>query len=750
MTVFEPVVATPDQLPRFVECPNVSVFPPVAVFDPDAPEVHHGFGEILELRADVPFTAGALTDRKVSFPRRAGDRPSNPWGLVTVYVEARGPARPSGGGRAPEVTATLAAGCYCLRTRAGTLAADGALDRRVKAACDLVDEPARRVLDLTAVPPPSFRLARCDGLGEVTAPRNTLLSPGPAVCLFATLCGNQGGNRDCFRCEQPCAELTDLSRAPVLFTVTPARQAADPDDDAQVVLTDENGRARPTIPIFDCREALTIRASVLGSSRPPVDFPVTCVDEPESFSCVEEQRLGMSDPRVIDMTVLPVSTLGGCTETEPAGCDRVVALTRSGERAVVEVRHRDPALETVRLTFEGEQPRAVHGFLYDALRRTRPALAVATAGSGASDVARLRIYAWIGGRLELVHGPDDLLVAGRCPTWRCGSGEPCGAAGLECGAGEICRAERCVDGSSCALRFPFGTSVVIEARRLDDDAFADLVVGNSAGLPVAFFYSAGAVAGRMYRAGGCECARFGQPPTAFTFRTLGGSETPTGRSDLVFGSGTGAFVKYASNLGDRRAVSCGGLVSLRDPRGVRDIAPARFRCAAGQPVCDGFEDAVILFEQGRAGSVLDDPGVIRVLYGGPTDLGAVEDPLSAPDTTLVVHPRVFENRTEARDPHRVRVADFNGDGFEDLAVLYRASREIRLWYGSGRGGLGEGRRSVTLDDCSEALEPVDEACPASAPFATPDQDGDGRAELVVSCRPSGGATLRYFEPGPSR
>ena len=749
VSIFEPILTSPDQTPRFVACSHVSVFPPMADVDPGALGTLAGSGEVLKAREDVAFTPGEPVEWEVSFPPLSRGRPSNPWGVVTVYVEARGDARTAGSEGQERTDATLAAGCYCLRTQDGTFGSDPVLDQRVKAACDPVDDLPNqgegRILELAAVAPPAFELGRCDGLGEVAAPRNAVLSPGPAVCLSASLCSDSVGNRDCFACEQPCEELGDLSRAPVLFTVVPARQTGRPDDDAQVVLTDEDGRARPTFPIQNCPEELTIRARVLGSPDAPVDFSVTCVDEPDAFSCVEEQRLGPPESTVVDMTVLPISTVGGCTETEPAACDRVVALSRAGPSgAVVEVRHRDPAVELSRLTFENEEPQAVQGFLYDAVQKTRPALAVVTADP--SRAVRLRVYAWLDGRLQLVHGPDDLLMAGRCATWRCGSGDPCGGGQACPRADEVCRGSRCVEGAPCDVVVPVGASVVLEARRLDTDAYADLVVGSSAELPVAFFYSEGASSGRLYRAGGCECARFGQPPTALAFITLGGSRTPVGASDLVFGSGRGSFVQYASSLGDRTVVSCGGLISLRDTRGVRDVARARLRCAAGQAGCDVFEDAIILSEQGSGGG-LEEPGFIRVLYGGPTDLGEVDDPLSAPGTNLVLHPRVLENRADPRDPRSLRVADFNGDGFDDVAVLYRASQEVHLWYGSGRGGLGEGGRGVILDDCPDALDPVDEACPASAPFATPDQDGNGRSEIVVSCRLAGSSsTLRYFEP----
>lgn len=750
VSVFEPIVTSPDGDTQFVDCQNISVFPPLADVDPEGLDARANLGEVLKVREDVPFAAGEGVDWNVSFPRLSGKTAGNPWGVVAIYVEARGEARTA---QRPtrRVTATLAAGCYCLRTQEGS-ALDPALDQRVKATCDLVDtaqdSTEQRVLALTSVAPPQFKLSRCEGTDQVTAPRNAELSPGPAVCLSAVRCDDQQGNRDCFECDQPCDELTNLSKAPILLSIDPPRQTGSTDDDGQVVLTGEDGRATASLPIFDCQQDLTIRATVLGGAQAPVDFSVTCVNEPESFACSQEDQL-VPGASAVDMTYIPISSLGDCSQTNPAGCDRVVVMTSTGaNRAVVELRHPNVTVAPEILTFADERPHAVHGFLYDAVQKSRPALAVVTANLRGREEALLRVYEWIEGRLTLIHGPGELLSAGRCARWRCGSEDPCGP-GQSCTLpGEICQeaSGQCIEGEPCDLVLAFQASVSIDDRRLDDDDYADLVIGSSTELPMAFFYTEGAGPEQLYAVGECECARFGQSPKSFAFVTLGGSANPGRSSDMVFGSEGGTFVKYTSSVRGRKTVACGDLISLKDGKSVRDVARARFRCAGASSECLAFEDAVVLSAQGISGGSLDEPGFIRVLYGSAVDLGVPAEPLSEPDTHLVLRPRVFAQRDEPRDPRSIRIGDFNRDGYQDLAVLYRTSEEVHLWYGSGRGGLGEGARGVILSNCPTALNPLDERCPASAFFATPDQDGDGASEVVVACRLSEANTLRYFTP----
>ena len=77
---------------------------------------------------------------------------------------------------------------------------------------------------------------------------------------------------DCVECPS-C--LTDKANVPVQFTVEQPGGTTGPL--TQIVLTDQNGRARPPIILDDCEQPIQIRARVVGRPDAVVVYDVTCL-----------------------------------------------------------------------------------------------------------------------------------------------------------------------------------------------------------------------------------------------------------------------------------------------------------------------------------------------------------------------------------------------------------------------------------------------------------------------------------------
>jgi hypothetical protein len=274
-------------------------------------------------------------------------------------------------------------------------------------------------------------------------------------------------------------------------------------------------------------------------------------------------------------------------------------------------------------------------------------------------------------------------------------------------------------------------------------------------LPISIFYSGASSGSALYSDAGCSCGTFGQAPTAFEFANLGGpGEAPTPRNpDLVIGAPGGAFVKYGTELADGPVLTCGQSNRFGELVPVRDVSRGRFACDPdrGRPGCAPYDDVVVVSAKALGGGTFDDPGTIRVIFGGPNDLSTAAGGARLSGVEAELRPLTFLGRSEPKDPRSGEVADFNGDGFDDLAVLYGASsEEVHVWLGAANRGLGEVAEGIILEECANSDIPGTTCTPLRR-FATPDLDGDGRAEVVVVCDPSSpSARLRWFSPRVER
>jgi hypothetical protein len=813
VTAFEPFMYPPEMNadPILVECGDFGVFPPtrkpftigdqVVTIDPDQISTTAGLGRL-------------LTDMRVSdsFPLEGGEwsvglqklaqSAKNPWGAVMVYIEARGEVRApqaQGGG---QVSATLLAGCYCVSTLDGNYGANPQLDQQVRNACPQLslNSGSSREVQLKSVLDPVFHLEACS-VQQLTAPKSQALSPGPAVCITTTRCddpaagggGGTGPSGACFKCQQPCSELTDEKNVPILFTVDQAGGSSMPKQ--QIVLTDMGtpdnnmiGTARGEVTVDDCASPITVHAQVVGRPDTNVDFSVSCVSPVTGFACKDETLLPvMKEPA--DMTTIP----GVHGEK-----DVIAVLYDSGQHASVEVRDQTGVLSTV--DYPGETARAVKGYAYDLAMRPqdqgRAVLAVVTSKTIqalAKEQIQVYLYEWASGQLRTHDGSP---MPGKpfnqdCTRWNC----PCqiaksyiesttGMSGCMTPGPPLCTSlgdvvmpgdpmcgmplEMCsatspatcscpgstFDPCSCHLAVEFQTEVTVETADLDYDGKADLAIGTSSDLPINIWYSSETSTVGLYK-DDCSCGRFAQAPT--TFELLDFGTPPPDKPghplvDLVIGAPGGAFVRYATLEGDGRGkIECeqperfGGLVP------VRDLARGFFQCNPQVPgnTCEGLQDLVMVAARSLGGGSFEDPGTIRVIYGSDADLSKDDRLFERAGATIELIARALPMHEDPRDPRSARVGDFNNDGNDDLAVLFGSTEEVHIWLGSGNKGLGEVNNGINLDSCETAPAPTAKCSPLRQ-FALADLDGTGTKQVLVICDPTAMARLRRYAPMVSK
>jgi hypothetical protein len=717
VTAFEPI-RTPDDAdaPELIRCDQVGVFPPTRTVDPDNITAEANLGRVLsEPRESQEFPFDG--DWSLAIPK-VNPSPDNPWGAVMIYIEARGEARApeeQGGGSVP---ATLLTACYCLRTLEATHK-NRQLDQQVKSACPLLSENAGKIRDLEFQPViTSAFYVEPRGVQQPTAPKNQVLAPGPVARVLARRCdeGPAGGG-DCFRCMQPCKELENRGNVPVMFTVDQPGGATGPA--RQIALTDEKGFVRAEITVDDCSSPIKVRAQIVGRDE-TLDFDVGCVNPVKELECANEVRLG-SGREPTAMTRLP---------GPPGQPDSVAILFDAGQRASLEIRNPDRPDQTIPMEWVGEAARAVHGFYYELGASpqddSRPILAVVTSKTVMSrEQVYLRLFEWTGTELRPTNPGlfDQDCATCICPTT---PGQP------PC---------------DCQLMVQFQTEVTVTTADLDGDRRADLVLGTSADLPVTTYFSSGAspAVGQLYIGDNCRCAKFAQAPTTFELIDFGGmGEGPLmSMTDLVIGAPGGSFVKYATGTSTVNRLSCGQPSRFGNLVPVRDLARGRFACnpLVAETGCNAYEDVVIVAAKSLGGGSFDDPGTISVVFGTDQDLSLDENLYERPGSTLELLPLTLEGEEAPKDPRTVEVGDMNADGNDDIAVLFGSSEEIHIWLGSSNRGLGEVEKGVNLEVC-EGTEP----CSPLRQFALADFDGDGAREIAVICNPTAEPRLRRYVP----
>ena len=138
----------------------------------------------------------------------------------------------------------------------------------------------------------------------------------------------------------------------------------------------------------------------------------------------------------------------------------------------------------------------------------------------------------------------------------------------------------------------------------------------------------------------------------------------------------------------------------------------------------------------------DDRGLLRIIYGDRINLTRIDDePMDIRNSAhFDLSPLTFAGRSPPQGPRSAEVGDFNGDGRDDLAVLYAASEEVHVWLGGGNRGPGEVEQGIVMAQTSA------DRCFPEDRFTVGDYDRDGRDEIVVVCRTDTGPRIRRWVP----
>jgi hypothetical protein len=699
VTAFEPFVFSSD-LSRadFVQCADVGVFPPVA-------KIRLGEGPVPTLRQ---LNMDSVEhDGTIDIPKPKPTA-TNPWGAVMFYVEARGQALNGRG----EVSATLLSGCGCIRTQdAPDL--DSPMDRMVKNACvEQTGGERSQPIALRPVLGSGFHLEPCD-IDAITAPGDQLISPGPGVCVGRD--PSTSGRPDCYpNAQSICTDPERLSSVPILFTLKNG-----PDTSTQIVISDSDGAARAKMAIAGC--PADVNGQVLGAPQANMHaaFKVSCVPPVSAFLCTTDV------PLPVGLRAISAATLPQIAGTK----EQIAILYDQGGASMIEVRNPDMPDALAAIQLPAERPLALHGFAYKLGARrqedTRPVLAVATSKPiGGADTLLLHTYEWQADSRSLVsRDPGGLPIA------------------------EACSQSVCGPGASCALSLGFGVNVALESGDVDHDGFADLAIATDAGLPVTIYYSSQAQPGTLYTPQGCTCGQFSDTPSRIGLVRLGGPQVPPPPAplvDLVIGSLNNVALKYAQPAAMyTQSLTCGQAHALGFLGNLRDLARGRFQCdAMGAVGCSGYEDLVIVMSGGLSGPQSD---VTRLVFADPMrDVSKDGDGTDRTNAKLDLVARALDQRMPPSDAATARMGDVNGDGYDDLAVLYKASAEVHLWLGAGNRALSE-TAGIDLSSCGGAPSSAT-TCDPMRDIAVGDFDGDGAEEVAVVCNASRDARLRRWVP----
>jgi hypothetical protein len=487
-------------------------------------------------------------------------------------------------------------------------------------------------------------------------------SPGGALgtsdaCIREVFCG-AGAPSSCFKCpDNDCPERDDLSNVPVVFQTG---------DRTQVLMSESTGVLTASIELEACAEGQTLSVRPLGAASPSYELPLSCVPAISSFTCTD--TLLPNEGEIIDFDAL-------------AGTG--VAILYRSTAAVLHTFN--PASNGVPVNVRLSQRNAVgsHLFHYQLAPKSRPIWAVSTTAEPNLGQAP---------RVDLFELNNGVL-------------EPRGTFSSTCG-GVACADGRCDTG-------PVATSLgPLASGDVDGDNFADLAVtGDTDNAVVVGWLSGRTSGGDLYQGTGCTCGRYSQSTTQLLLEDFGGE--PAGLADLVFGNTFGGYVQYGTR--DGVFPDCGTVTAVQRAAGIRDVAAGSFGCAVNAPLekrcapsCSQGRDLVYV---GRAVGQIPGDAFVLLAREGNVDLEERDRANYRVRATDV---------DEKIEPLGAETGDFNGDGFDDLAILYGGPGELRVWLGARNGAL--------------SLSPVRvETCPEGR-IAAADFDTDGRTELAMICR----------------
>jgi hypothetical protein len=282
-------------------------------------------------------------------------------------------------------------------------------------------------------------------------------------------------------------------------------------------------------------------------------------------------------------------------------------------------------------------------------------------------------------------------------------------------------------------------------RDLTDAGAVNVLYGAAAGL------SANVVPDQLWHADVAGVPGAGEDGDRFGYALASGDFDGDGFDDLAVGldgeavgtlNSAGAVdVLYGAATG---LTATGSQIWYQDIAGVLDVSEAfdyfGVSLAVGDFDADGFDDLAIGVHQEDVGSVTD-AGAVNVLYGGTgAGLSATGSQLWHQDSPGVLDQAEYDASFGGdRFGNALASGDFDGDGFDDLAVgvldegIGGATRAgaVNVLYGGTGAGLSAAGNQFWHQDVSGVLDASEAHDILGRSLTAADFDGDDYADLAV-------------------